>query len=131
MNIFDCFTPSEELGMRFLMFRKTIRKDRSDLSKELGIETKEIEAMERGIEEPEINYLHYLGETYDLNLNWLLCREGQMFNSGWLPPGRLTEEERRDEGLGEDLSQLLQIPVVQRAVTENLKKIIDQWIKEG
>ena len=63
------------MGFRLLLFRKAIGKSPSQLVSESGVPLPELAAVEAGTAAPEINYLHFLGSRYGLNINWIGPKE--------------------------------------------------------
>jgi transcriptional regulator with XRE-family HTH domain len=124
-----------DLGIRFLLFRKAIRKSRSQLASELGIKSPEIEAIENGTAMPKINYLHYISTAYGLNINWMLCNEGRMFvEEGVRPPG-LDPDYAMKPPVGEgepgyeaylEFIQLMRVPVIEKSIMQSLQEIKDR-----
>lgn len=124
-----------DLGIRFLLFRKAIRKSRSQLASELGIKSSEIAAIENGATVPKINYLHYIGTAYGLNINWMLCNEGRMFvDESSRPPG-LDPDYAMKPPVGEgdpgyetylEFMQLMQVPIIEKSIMQRLQEIKDR-----
>jgi transcriptional regulator with XRE-family HTH domain len=122
----------EEIGMRFLMFRKAIKKTLPQLASELKTGCEDIAAIEKGTVYPKVNYLHYLHGKYGLNINWLVGNIGEMFVEG-PPPGLdldynfvLASPSSSDDAVSEkylELMQLMQIPVIEKAMMEKLNEI--------
>lgn len=126
--------PKENIGFRLILFRKAIKKTPKEISSELGIDLSEWEKYEKGTASPKINYLHYFYTNYGLNLNWLIGEDGVMFSDS-IPPESLDknftwkptpnndsfENERYQE-----LFELMQIPVIEKAIMESLKEIKEE-----
>lgn len=68
----------KEIGKRFRKFREVIKKAQHELASELDIYQSTITNIERGKTFPNIRYLQYFYETYNLNINWLLTNEGEL-----------------------------------------------------
>jgi len=121
----------EDLGIRFLVFRKAIKKTRPQLAEELKISLAEITAIEKGTVYPKINYLHYLNRKYGLNINWMVGNIGEMFVKDhpmmaaadpdyiMRPPVKTGESMKK---IAEFL-QLMQVPVIEEAIMAKLKEI--------
>jgi transcriptional regulator with XRE-family HTH domain len=120
-------------GIRFLLFRKAIKRDQHQLASELKTNQEEIAAIEKNAIYPKINYLHFLNRKYGLNINWLLCNAGDMFvkdpppdidtnyamePSASLPPGK-------NKKIAE-LMRLMQIPSVEKIILAKLEEIKEQ-----
>ncbi len=67
-----------EIGKRFRKFREVIKKAQHELAAELGIYQSTITNIERGKTFPNIRYLQYFYDEYNLNINWLLTNQGDM-----------------------------------------------------
>jgi transcriptional regulator with XRE-family HTH domain len=116
-------------GIRFLLFRKAIRRSQSQLASELKTHQSEIASIEKNIIYPKINYLHFLNKKYGLNINWLLCNAGDMFVKD-PPPGIDTNYVVKlsppPQGKNEkiiELMQLMKIPSVEKIIMAKLKEI--------
>jgi len=117
-------------GIRFLLFRKTIKRNQLQLASELKTHQAEIAGIEKNTIYPKINYLHFLNKEYGLNINWLLCNAGDMFIKD-PPPGIDTNYAMRPpapppQGKNEkitELMQLMQIPSVEKVIMATLEEI--------
>jgi transcriptional regulator with XRE-family HTH domain len=116
-------------GIRFLLFRKAIRRNQSQLASELKTNQEEIAGIEENTIYPKINYLHFLNKKYGLNINWLLCNAGDMFVKD-PPPGIDTNYVVKlsppPQGKNEkiiELMQLMKIPSVEKIIMAKLKEI--------
>jgi len=128
-----------DLGIRFLLFRKAIKKTQSQLAEELGIDPSEIAAIEKGAPGLKINHLHYLNKKYGLNINWMLCKGGGMFVKDHPPDSDLDGDfvmnppvDRNDPRYEKyiEFFQLLQVPAIEKAIMESLKEIKDHLREE-
>ena len=130
--------PMADLGIRFLVFRKAIKKKRLQLAEELNIRLSEITAIEKGTLYPKINYLHYLNRTYGLNINWIIGNVGEMFIKDhpmlatadpdyiMKPPLKNGEAVKKMA----ELLNLMQVPVIEETLMAKLREI-KQVLKEG
>ncbi|MCP5054090.1 MAG: hypothetical protein GY940_43385 [bacterium] len=127
------YDPESDLGIRFLIFRKAIKKERIHIAYELNIEPSDVDDIENGSITPEINYLHELNRKYGLNINWMLCGEGQMFTGD--RPSDLDDNyvakppvKTGDPLYGKytEFIQLMQIPVIEEAIMNWLEEFKDQ-----
>jgi transcriptional regulator with XRE-family HTH domain len=109
--------PVEELGFRFRLFRKAIRKSARDLASELGVGLSVIRQIEKGGAYPKITYLHYLYNKYGLNINWLLSQTGHMFVE---KPGEKADHLFKKYA---ELLDLMQVPAVEQAISAALTQI--------
>lgn len=117
-------------GIRFLLFRKAIRRNQSQLASELKTHQEEIAGIEKNAIYPKINYLHFLNKKYGLNINWLLCNAGDMFVKD-PPPGIDTNYAMKPsaptpQGKNEkiiELMRLMQIPSVEKIILDKLEEI--------
>jgi transcriptional regulator with XRE-family HTH domain len=102
----------EEIGSRFRRFRESIGKVQHELAAELKISQSTIANIERGKAFPNINYLHYFYNNYQLNINWLLIGQGDMFSKG-----KTMNEKYRE------LINLMQVPVIEEIILAKLTEI--------
>jgi transcriptional regulator with XRE-family HTH domain len=102
----------EEIGSRFRQFRESIGKAQHELAAELKISQSTIANIERGKAFPNINYLHYFYNNYQLNINWLLIGRGEMFSKGRIMNERYLE-----------LINLMQVPVIEQVILAKLIEI--------
>ena len=111
----------EELGFRFRLFRKALRKSMRELASELDSSVPVIKGIEKGTLSPKITDLHYLYNKYGLNINWLLSKTGHMF-------AEKPEDNQGGKG-GEiyhkyaELLDLMQVPAVEQAINAALTQI--------
>lgn len=133
MKINNSIKPNTDSGLRFILFRKALNKSREELSKELKTSPEEIEAIENGTLTPKINLLHYLYINYGLNLNWIICGNGDMFiddrprvlNPEYVPQSNKIFIEHFSERY-QDLIMFMQIPVIEKHILESIKEIKTQ-----
>lgn len=114
----DCLA-KKDLGFRFMMFRKALRKTEKELASELNIPESQINAIETGAIFPEITWLHFLYKKYGLNITWLLTRAGQMFMKEKVRPGK----KDTLDGKYAELIDLMQVPAVEQAINAALVEI--------
>lgn len=120
-------------GIRFLLFRKAIKRNQSQLASELKTHQAEIASIEKNTIYPKINYLHFLNKKYGLNINWLLCNAGDMFvkdpppdidtNYAMKPPAPIPQGKK--EKITE-LMKLMQIPSIEKIMLAKLEEIKEQ-----
>lgn len=133
MIVNNAIKPMTDSGLRFILFRKALNKSRDDLSKELCTTTKDIEAIENGTIAPKINFLHYLYMYYGLNLNWIICGNGDMFiddrqlklNPEYVPQSSEIFIENFRERYN-DLIRFMQIPVIEKQIMNSIQEIKTQ-----
>ena len=120
-------------GIRFLLFRKAIKKDQQQLASELKTSREEIAAIEKNTKYPKINYLHFLNKKYGLNINWLVCNAGDMFvknpppdiDASYAMASAASPSPGKNEKIAE-LMQLMQIPSVEKIILAKLEEIKEQ-----
>mgnify|MGYP002676941200 CR=1 FL=1 len=66
---------------RLQKLRKTLKLSQDELSTQLGISYRAYTSYERGDRKPSIEVLSKLLEVVDVNLNWLISGQGEMFNA--------------------------------------------------
>ncbi|UCH96631.1 MAG: hypothetical protein JSV88_07220 [Candidatus Aminicenantes bacterium] len=127
-----------DFGIRFLLFRKAIKKTRLQMASELGIGQQKIAAVEKGTTYPKIDYLHYLNKKYGLNINWMVSGMGDMFvkdrppdvDSNYAAKSPAQPDLSLDEKTIE-LMQLMQIPSVEKVIMAKLKEIKERLREEA
>jgi len=89
----------EETGQRLKYFRNTRNITISELSAKTGLSKGMISETETGKNKPSPNLMLALLNIYNLNLNWLLTGEGEMFLTGTeeLHPEKKNFGELNDE----------------------------------
>jgi transcriptional regulator with XRE-family HTH domain len=122
MKIND-FEAMGDYGIRFLLFRKAIKKTQEQLAEETETNLEILDGIEKGSIYPEINYLHFLNKKYGLNINWILCGDGEMFiknlsqdlNFNYVLIQPLKSSESGDDIYNEFIT-LMQVPAVQKVI---------------
>ena len=109
----------ENLGFRFLLFRKAIGKTVREIASEANVSGSTINGIESGAVYPEITFLHFLRKEYGLNINWLLTKEGQMLEKGLLREKKEPIYEKYAE-----LIELMRVPAVEQAINAALTQIL-------
>jgi len=139
MNKKDIAAAPRDVGLRFVLFRKAIRKTLKELTSELGAGVRDIPDIEAGKIEPKIEFLHYLNGHYGLNINWMLCGDGDMFaGPGQRPPdvnGDFAMKPEVKEGepgytAYREFFRLMRIPAVQKAVWEGFRRWQEELRRE-
>lgn len=102
----------ESIGSRFRRFRESIGKAQHELGAELNISQSTVANIERGKAFPNITYLNYFYKTYQLNINWLLTNEGEMFHKS-----KITDERYLE------LIDLMQVPPVEQLIFSKLVEL--------
>ncbi len=100
-----------EMGLRFYLFRKAIKKSREVLAQELNTSLSNICDIESGQAYPGILLLYALFSLYSLNLNWLTLGKGLMFNC---------KSPYKESYAG--LFDSMKVPCVERMILEELTK---------
>jgi transcriptional regulator with XRE-family HTH domain len=74
-------------GLQNLMYSENLRKIRKELdisaqkmADKLGVSQGSIAQYEAGKREPNYNFISRLNEVYNVNLNWFVSGQGEMFN---------------------------------------------------
>lgn len=134
MNKID-FKSMANVGFRFLIFRRAVRKSQMELADEIGVSVTDIQSIENGSSFPEIEFMHNINIEYGLNMNWLLCNEGQMFTKDCpdldaeyaMRPMAGSVEEMVAQYAG--LITLMQIPIVETVLLARLEEFRQSLIK--
>jgi transcriptional regulator with XRE-family HTH domain len=123
----------KNVGVRFLLFRKAIKRTVQQLASELKTSGEEIKAIEKGMAYPKVNYLHYLHEKYGLSINWLVTNIGDMFIDDAPPDLHLDSNYVFSASSGDgnealkkkylELVELMQIPEIEKALLAKLEEI--------
>ena len=65
---------------RFKRIRKKLGKNQIEFARNLGTNQQGISDIERGIKNLSPEIIEYLGNNYNINLNWLIAGKEKMFN---------------------------------------------------
>ena len=66
-------------GKRFKEFRKTLKKTQQNIADVLGCTQSNVNMYEKDEISPPIKMLHIIRQTFNVNIDWLLFGEGDMF----------------------------------------------------
>ena len=115
-----------EIGKRLRLIRERIGITQAGLGDKLGIQSQHVSKYERGETVPTWENLIKLTESYDVNINWLLTGEGEMYID-LKPRYPLSEDQVSqifkdgDEKLGEIVNILQLTEKLKDAIYEHLK----------
>jgi SOS-response transcriptional repressor LexA len=68
-----------QFGRRVAELRKSLSKSLSEMAGDLSMEKSSISRYERGINRPSVDFLHKLILNYNVNVNWMITGENEMF----------------------------------------------------
>lgn len=68
-----------EIGDRIKLLRKTLNLSQTAVAKRIDIANASLSQLENNITKPSLNTIRELGVAYNVNANWLLTGEGEMF----------------------------------------------------
>ena len=71
----------ETIEKRIQTVRKQLKLSQEELSTQIGISYRSYSSYERGDRKPSFEFLALLFEKYNINLNWLIVGQGEMFNA--------------------------------------------------
>ncbi|UCH94993.1 MAG: helix-turn-helix transcriptional regulator [Candidatus Aminicenantes bacterium] len=118
----------KEVGGRFRKFRSDKKKAQRILASELKVHQSTITNIENGTTFPKVNYLHYFYEKYDLNLNWLVTGEENMYlesaekkNASRIMAPHVKYGEPTYDNY-QELNSLMQIPVIEQVIFAKLSE---------
>lgn len=66
--------------------RKELRLTAQALADNVGIALQTVQNYELGKREPSFAFMYYLLTVYNVNINWLMTGQGQMFNAAQNEP---------------------------------------------
>ena len=66
--------------------RKELRLTAQALADNVGIALQTVQNYELGKREPSFAFMYYLLTVYNVNINWLMTGDGQMFNAAQNEP---------------------------------------------
>ena len=72
---------TETIEKRIEKIRKTLKLSQKEISTQIGITYRAYSGYERGERKPSFEFLALLFEKYNINLNWLIVGQGEMFNA--------------------------------------------------
>lgn len=125
----------KDVGARFYQFRKEIGKTQTQLSEELGVYQSTIASFEMGKTFPSLKYLNHFHRKYNLNINWLVTGNGDMFVAkGYMDRYRLDVDDlltgehgpRWDSSAQEryaELLYLMEIPIIEQVIMAKLLEL--------
>ena len=67
------------LGKRLQAVRKKLQLSQEEISSQIGISYRAYTSYERGDRNPSIDFLQSLVTKFNINLNWLIAEQGEMF----------------------------------------------------
>ena len=67
------------LGKRLQAVRKKLQLSQEEISSQIGISYRAYTSYERGDRNPSIDFLQNLVTKFNINLNWLIAEQGEMF----------------------------------------------------
>lgn len=127
----------KEIGRRFSVFRRYIKKSQEELANELQISQTTIAGIEMGKSSPRIPIQNYLYWQYHLSINWLIAGKGEMIIAPVKDSKTAESPQLREAYYGvdsyEELYTLMRIPVIEKAILgklAELKAIAAEEIKE-
>ena len=106
----------EQIGQRFRKFRETIDKTQVQLAAEFDVYQSTITNIEVGKTFPGIKYLHFLGENYGLNADWIVNDRGEMIAESPPFPTAMIEKYI-------NLLTLMKVPVVEQLILARLEEV--------
>ena len=70
----------EKIENRVQKLRKHLKLSQEEISTQIGVSYRAYSSYERGDRKPSFEFLALVYEKFNVNLNWLIVGEGQMFN---------------------------------------------------
>ena len=67
------------LGKRLQIARKKLQLSQENMASQIGISYRAYTSYERGDRNPSIEFLEKLVTKFNINLNWLIAEQGEMF----------------------------------------------------
>lgn len=71
----------EKIENRIQILRKQLKLSQEEISTQIGISYRSYSSYERGDRKPSFEFLALLFQKYNINLNWLIVGQGEMFNA--------------------------------------------------
>lgn len=68
------------IGQRFKMVRKSLGYTQMEFAEKLHVNTSTIHFIEKGERNPTLSLMVILCKEFNVNLNWLACEIGHIFN---------------------------------------------------
>ncbi|MDD3238238.1 MAG: helix-turn-helix transcriptional regulator [Candidatus Gastranaerophilales bacterium] len=93
-----------EINERLKSIRNQKNLTQADFGKNIGVSKQAVSNVENNLSNPSIELLSKLMMYYDVNLNWLICGKGNMFNTTQFEQvqdefAQKVKEILKDEGL--------------------------------
>ena len=127
----------KEIGQRFNVFRRYIKKSQEELANELQVSPAAIAGIEIGKSSPRIPVQNYLYWQYHLSINWLIAGKGEMIIAP-VKDSKIAESPQHDANDPSsekyaELNRLMKIPVIEKIIfakLAQLKEIAAEETKE-
>ena len=69
------------IHQKLQIVRKKLNLSQSEISTQIGISNRVYSSYERGERKPSLEFLRTISLTYNINLNWLIADNGEMYNT--------------------------------------------------
>ena len=112
----DYLSIKKQIGQRFKKFRETIDITQVQLAAKFDVYQSTITNIEVGKTFPGIKYLHFLGENYGLNADWIVNNRGEMVAKSPPLPTAMIEKYI-------NLLTLMKVPVVEQLILARLEEV--------
>jgi DNA-binding XRE family transcriptional regulator len=112
----DYLSIKKQIGQRFKKFRENIDKTQVQLAAEFDVYQSTITNIEVGKTFPSLKYLHFLGENYGLNADWIVNDRGEMIAESPPFPTAMIEKYI-------NLLTLMKVPVVEQLILARLEEV--------
>jgi transcriptional regulator with XRE-family HTH domain len=117
----------KEIGQRFSIFRKYIKKSQEELANELRISPAAIAGIEMGKSSPLIPVQNYLYWEYHLSINWLITGIGEMIIVP-VKDSKIADSPQLDASAPSfekyaELNSLMKIPVIEKIIFAKLSEL--------
>ena len=103
------------IGKRLQEFRKKLGFTQKEFAKMFGVSEITMRRYEIGKVKPDIDFILELRNRFNLNINWLLTGEGEMF---------ITEEEKKGEEKGRDYKREI-LEIIEKEDEEKVKALAE------
>lgn len=83
---------------RLQKIRKKLGLSQDEISTQIGISYRAYTSYERGDRKPSLEFLNEMFKKYNVNMNYLICGDGEMFN----------ENQQQNEQLEKDVARIVE-----------------------